>query len=143
MKERLAKLRQNLVGAELRCPAPWVDLTVRSEHQSLKKADACVLLLSQEEPTSLVQGALHTAALAPTPVVSGSCPAHCRTHLSVTSSHLGKRSKGAWEEGRGSLVLTWPPCTHNDQMRSKWMFFLWFHFLFLSLKCALFEGKKS
>lgn len=56
MKERLAKLQQNLVGAELHRPAPWVDLTVRSEHQSLKKADACFLLLSQEEPTLLCSG---------------------------------------------------------------------------------------
>lgn len=53
MKERLAKPCQNRAGAELHHPAPWVDLTVRNEHQFPSKAAARFLLLS-------LRGALHT-----------------------------------------------------------------------------------
>ena len=96
MKVRLANLCQNLVGAELCHPAPWVDLTVRNEHQSANKADACFLLsLSPAEPTLLCSGEPCTPQLCHPPLWSQD-PALLTslTHLSVTSSTSGEGEQG-------------------------------------------------
>lgn len=69
--------------------------------------------------SSLSGRALHSPALPPTPVVSGSCPAHCLTHLSVTSSTSGEGEQGGLG---GRQRCLWcghgRHCTHNGQMRS-------------------------
>lgn len=113
-----------------------MDLTVGNEHQAPNKAAARFLLLS-------LRGALHSPVLPPTPVVSGSCPAHCLTHLSVTSSTSGEGEQG---DLAGRQRCPWCgrdcPCTHNDQMRSGGCFSFGFVSCFFHQVCFVW-GKEE